>query len=79
MAEEKLLDEGLLKFLVCPEDKGSLEYVPDSGVLYNPRLRKSYPIKNGIPVMLVEQAVVVGDELHKEYLSNARSTSDSAD
>lgn len=48
------LDPTLLDILVCPEDKGPLEYHEDEQVLVNPRLGKAYPIEDGIPVMLVD-------------------------
>lgn len=45
----------LLKILVCPEDKGELELVDDGKFLLNPRNGYRYPIRNGIPVMLIEE------------------------
>jgi uncharacterized protein YbaR (Trm112 family) len=45
----------LLKILVCPEDKGPLELVEDGKFLLNPRNGYKYPIRNGIPVMLIEE------------------------
>jgi uncharacterized protein YbaR (Trm112 family) len=50
----KVSDE-LLKILVCPEDKGPLELVDDGKFLLNPRNGYKYPIRNGIPVMLIEE------------------------
>jgi uncharacterized protein YbaR (Trm112 family) len=45
----------LLKILVCPEDKGSLELVENGKYLLNPRNGYRYPVRNGIPVMLIEE------------------------
>lgn len=45
----------LLKILVCPEDKGPLELVDGGKFLLNPRNGYRYPIRNGIPVMLIEE------------------------
>ena len=45
----------LLKILVCPEDKGPLELVDDGKFLLNPRNGYKYPIRKGIPVMLIEE------------------------
>jgi uncharacterized protein YbaR (Trm112 family) len=42
--------------LACPEDKGPLYYVADEELLYNPRLARAYQVRDGIPVMLVEEA-----------------------
>lgn len=50
----KISDE-LLRILVCPEDKGPLELVDDGKFLLNPRNGYKYPIRNGIPVMLIEE------------------------
>ena len=49
------VSEDLLKILVCPEDKGPLELVDDGKFLLNPRNGYRYPIRNGIPVMLIEE------------------------
>ena len=43
------LDAQLLEILACPEDKGPLLYFPDEDALYNPRLRRRYPIREDIP------------------------------
>lgn len=45
----------LLEILVDPEDKGKLELVEDGKFLLNPRNGYRYPIRNGIPVMLIEE------------------------
>ena len=49
------ISQELLKILVCPEDKGPLELVDDGKFLLNPRNGYKYPIRNGIPVMLIEE------------------------
>ena len=49
------ISEELLKILVCPEDKGPLELVDDGKFLLNPRNGDKYPMRNGIPVMLIEE------------------------
>ena len=56
-----MLDEKLLSILVCPQDRGSLLLVDDE-FLYNPRLRRAYRIEDGIPVLLVDEAVDVTDD-----------------
>jgi uncharacterized protein len=58
------LDPALLAILACPEDKGPLYYLEDEDVLYNPRLRRVYEIREGIPVMLVDEAKTVDDGEH---------------
>jgi uncharacterized protein YbaR (Trm112 family) len=56
------LDPTLLDILVCPEDKGELHYLEAEGVLFNPRLRRTYQVRDGIPVMLVEEATELTDD-----------------
>ncbi|MDG2262355.1 MAG: Trm112 family protein [Actinomycetota bacterium] len=50
------LDPRLLEILACPEDKGPLYYLEDEAILYNPRLSRSYSIREDIPVMLIDEA-----------------------
>ena len=49
------LDPLLLNMLACPIDKQALLYLAEDGVLYNPRLRRLYRVRDGIPVMLADQ------------------------
>jgi uncharacterized protein len=66
------LDEALLELLVCPIDKRGLLYFADEALLYNPRLRRSYRVENGIPVMLAQQAAPVADDEHARLIERAR-------
>lgn len=61
------LDEQLLGILACPEDKGCLYYFPEDEFLYNPRLGRKYMVREGIPVMLIDEAIAV-DEVERELL-----------
>ena len=45
----------LLSILVCPEDRGPLTLSGDGKWLVNPRNGYRYPIRKGIPVMLIEE------------------------
>jgi uncharacterized protein YbaR (Trm112 family) len=56
------LDATLLSILACPEDKGPLYYIEAEQVLFNPRLARTYPVRDGIPVMLVEEATTLSDD-----------------
>lgn len=58
------LDQRLLDILACPQDKGPLHYLPDEGVLYNQRLHLAYPVRDDIPVMLIDEATTVDDAEH---------------
>lgn len=55
------VDPALLEILVCPDDKGPLHYIESEQVLFNPRLRRTYEVRDGIPVMLVDEATAVDD------------------
>jgi len=55
------LDATLLSILACPDDKGPLYYIEDEQVLLNPRLRRTYAVRDGIPVMLVDEATELAD------------------
>lgn len=50
------LDAGLLKILACPESKKPLAYFREEGFLFCPQSRLKYPVKNGVPVLIVEEA-----------------------
>jgi uncharacterized protein YbaR (Trm112 family) len=54
--EEWMLSEELLKILACPKCKGSLRYDKENEGLLCERCRLRYPIKDDIPIMLVEDA-----------------------
>ncbi len=55
------LDKLLLDILACPEDKGPLLYFEDEGVLLNPRLQRTYAIRDDIPIMLIDEATAIDD------------------
>jgi uncharacterized protein YbaR (Trm112 family) len=67
------LDPRLLAILACPEDKGPLLYFADEGALYNPRLRRRYAVRDGIPVMLVDEAEPVADDEHARLMAKAEA------
>ena len=63
------LSPQLLQILVCPVDKGGLYYFADEDALYNPRLRRRYAVREGIPVMLADEAEAVDDAEHERLLA----------
>jgi uncharacterized protein len=67
------LDPLLLDVLACPVDKGPLLWFEDEDVLYNPRLRRSYAVVDGVPVLLVDEAVSVGDAEHERLMAKAET------
>jgi uncharacterized protein YbaR (Trm112 family) len=65
------LDPRLLAVLACPQDKGPLYYLGDGDAdgLYNPRLHRRYLVREGIPVMLIDEAVAVDDAQHEAIMA----------
>lgn len=50
------IDPKLLEILVCPVSKATLEYDAARQELISRAARLAYPIRNGIPIMLPEEA-----------------------
>ena len=50
------MDTKLLELLVCPVTKGSLEYHRDTQELVSRSARLAYPVRDGIPVLLENEA-----------------------
>ncbi|MDC2986157.1 Trm112 family protein [Actinomycetota bacterium] len=65
------LDPQVLEILVCPEDKGALVYVESEGVLLNERLLRTYPVRDDIPVMLIDEASQISDDEVQRLLAIA--------
>ncbi|MFJ3664907.1 Trm112 family protein [Streptomyces sp. NPDC090106] len=61
-------DDPLLRILACPLDKGPLRLIDPGEALYNPRLRRRYPITDGIPQLLPSSGEQVSDDEHEELL-----------
>lgn len=66
------LDEFLVEILVDPEDKLPLWYFEDEDALYNPRLHRRYDIRDDIPVMLIEEGVIVDDTEHARLMAKVK-------
>ena len=63
------LEPTLLEILACPEDKGPLLYLESEDTLYNPRLHRRYRVRDGIPIMLIDEAESVDDAEHERILA----------
>lgn len=50
------VDPRLLEILVCPVTKGPLEYDRQAGELISRKAGLAYPVRDGIPIMLPEEA-----------------------
>ncbi len=55
------MDAKLLEILVCPITKGALVYDRDKQELISRSARLAYPVRDGIPVMLEEEARTLTD------------------
>jgi uncharacterized protein YbaR (Trm112 family) len=55
------VDPRLLEVLVCPLTKGPLEYDRDAGELISRKAGLAYPVRDGIPIMLPEEARALED------------------
>tara|TARA_B100000674_G_scaffold378118_1_gene320713 strand:- start:152 stop:340 length:189 start_codon:yes stop_codon:yes gene_type:complete len=55
------VDPKLLELLVCPLTKGPLRYDRDNGELISDQAKLAYPIRDGIPIMLVGEARALED------------------
>ncbi|MCY4502912.1 MAG: Trm112 family protein [Alphaproteobacteria bacterium] len=56
------VDRLLLQLLVCPVTKGPLEYDREAGELVSRSAGLAFPIRDGIPIMLVEEARELDEE-----------------
>ena len=50
------MNKDLLKILICPKTKGPLIYNKKKQELISKKAGLAYPIKDGIPIMLIEKA-----------------------
>lgn len=55
-----MISEKLLEILACPACKGNVTYVNDT--LRCQSCKRIYPVKNDIPVMLIEESWMEGDK-----------------
>ncbi len=56
LGEQPPVDPRLLEILVCPLTKGPLEYDRRASELISRSAGLAYPIRDGIPIMLPEEA-----------------------
>ena len=56
------MDSKLLSLLVCPVTKGPLVYVRETQELVSRGARLAYPIRDGIPILLEEEARALDDD-----------------
>ena len=56
MTNDAIFDRRMIEALVCPQTQAKLSYDAARQELVSKNARLAYPIRNGIPVMLVEEA-----------------------
>lgn len=61
MSENVKLDSALLELLVCPVSHGPLSYDEKAGELISKEAGLAFPVRDGIPIMLTEEARKLAD------------------
>jgi len=61
MSEANAVDPKLLEILVCPLTKTTLRYDRERGELISEAARLAYPIRDGVPIMLPDEARPLDD------------------
>lgn len=60
-----MIDAKLLEILACPKCRAAVKLEGDRLVCQSPSCGLRYPVRNGIPVMLIEQAEKPGEPANK--------------
>lgn len=63
------IDPDLLSILVCPESHAPLVQVDDWLYSTDPATRRRYPIREEIPIMLIDESEVVGEEDFRKVMA----------
>jgi uncharacterized protein len=58
------LNPALLEVLACPSDRGPLLYIAEENLLYNPREKRAFAVREGIAVLLIEESTIVDQAEH---------------
>jgi uncharacterized protein YbaR (Trm112 family) len=62
MSNAPAFDRRMLEALMCPESQGTLEYDAEAQELISRGAGLAFPIRNGIPIMLVNEARTLDDD-----------------
>lgn len=54
------VDPKLLEVLVCPQTRTSLRYDKAKQELISDKARLAYPVRDGVPIMLIDEARELG-------------------
>ena len=55
------IDPRLMEILVCPVSHGPLDYDREAGELISRNAKLAYPVRDGVPIMLPEEARELAD------------------
>jgi uncharacterized protein YbaR (Trm112 family) len=58
------IDPRLLEVLVCPASRGPLKLDPENNELISKKAGLAYPIRDGVPIMLIDEAREIDDNEH---------------
>lgn len=59
------IDPRLLEILICPASRGPLRYDRERQELVSDRAGLAYPVRDGVPIMLVDEARRLDDDAHE--------------
>ena len=59
MSTESTIDPKMLSILVCPKTRAPLTYNSVTNELISKKAKLAYPIREGVPIMLIEEARVL--------------------
>jgi len=65
------IDKELLEILVCPQSKAPLVQIGDWLYSTDPQTRRRYPIRDGIPIMLIDESEEVLPEEFERIMAEA--------
>lgn len=60
MSETPEIDPRLLEILVCPQSRGPLRYDREKQELVSAQARLAYPVREGVPILLIDEARELG-------------------
>ena len=62
------LDPELVAILVCPNDRGEIDYLEQEQAIVCRTCGYRYPVRDDIPVMLIDEATPADDDEHKRLM-----------
>jgi uncharacterized protein len=71
------IDPELLGILVCPESHARLVLVDDWLYSTDPATRRRYPVRDGIPIMLIDDSEVVPEAEFQKIMQQVQQTESS--